>query len=176
MSIFSFSIGGVVVSEQDAYGLSVELSPVEGSATLRMQSGTLVKQTAWRKYQVKITSEGNYLPPALAGLDYGSSLEFASPQGITEKQTVAASITTTRSFRTDGDYVPEVYALLADGSKAVRASAVTGSSALSVTLTGGEQALIVLYFPRLSMYFSPPTHTWEQYDARSGWTITGEEI
>jgi hypothetical protein len=175
MSIFSFSIGGVEITESDAHDLSVELTPVEGSATLRTQSGALIKQTAWTKYAVKISSEGNYLPPALQGLDCSASMEFLSPQGITERKAVAASITTNRDFRTDGDYVPEVYALLADGSKSVRTSAIAGVNTLDVTLTGGEQALIVLYFPKLVMYFSPPSQTWEQYDARSGWTITGEE-
>lgn len=174
-SAFSFSIGDIEITESDVWDLSVDLIASEGASTLRTQSGSLVKQVAWTKYAVKISSEGHYLPAALSGLDYSSALEFVSPQGITESKTTAAAITTNHVFRQDGDYQPEVFAVLADGSKSSRASAITGAQSLSVTLTGGEQSLIVLYFPILQMFFSPPGQNWNQYQARSGWIIAGEE-
>ena len=66
--------------------------------------------------------------------------------------------------------------MLADGSKEIRESSITGANTLSVTLTGGEQSLTVLYFPKLTMYFSPPAQTWDQWPARSGWMMSGEEV
>jgi hypothetical protein len=174
--MFSFSIGGVTISDMDMFDLRVDLSPIEGAATRRTQNGTLIKWTAWQKYAVRISGEGHYLPPALAGLDYSAALEFVSPQGITESHAAATPVTTGRNFRQDGDYAPEVYGVLSDGSREVRASSITGPDTLSVTLEGDEASLAVLYFPILSVYFSPPPQTWDQYPARSGWTMTGEEI
>ena len=66
--------------------------------------------------------------------------------------------------------------VLSNGMKERRSSSVTSSNSVNVTLTGGEQSLIILYFPVLSMFFNAPTFTWNEYPATGSWTIKGQEI
>lgn len=173
---FSFFVDGLEITEADVWGLSVNLDLKEGAATLRTQSGNLVKQVAWTKYSVKIQCEGHYLPAALNSLDYSAAMEFISPQGITETKPAATSITTDRSFRQDGDYQPIVYSILTDGSKEIRASTITSATTLDTAYTAGvDTVYIVLYFPILQVFFNPPDQNWDQYSAKSEWTLSGEE-
>lgn len=155
----------------DEFPASQTFRKVQGSAILRMQDGTAVKQTQWEKIATHITGAG-FAPPALAGVDWKTSFEIScvAPMSLYSPSNIA---TIPSARRTDiGDQVLAFGVV--GGMNIITPVSVVGDTA-TATPVSGATGYKFWYYPKLTFFSFGPSERLDTAGGGNSWSIDAEE-
>ena len=163
-------LGGVpIVLHAGAPECSVE--GVEGAATVRMSTGTLVKMTHWNGKAAGSISGNGWMPPGLDGLDYSQPLELLStqPETISTTATSAALSSEPRS-----DVAPWALALV--GREWVPTACSYAAGIATATPVAGATLYAFYWLPAFQVFATKPSKGLNTGAASHSWSISWEQI
>ena len=162
-------IGGVVIGFGASHEISQEYETIGGRSFDRMMSGAGFLQTHWSKLKTTIRGSGR-LPEGLAGLNYNASMtvDCMAPRSIWSATT---SVTLPAGRRTD--LPPFAYAVV--NGRMIKTPVSISTNTATCGTVSGASGYLVAYYPRLTMYVSPPQTSFDGREIVASWTITAEE-
>lgn len=166
----------VTVPVYGAVELTQTYRPLEARTLYRYANGSAALRAQWSgKLATEISGKG-LIPPALAGLNYSSTLTL-SCIGHRSIFSSGAAVTLPAARRVDSEGTVIVRKWTADTYTSGTGTTTSGApNVLNITLATGEthNQYEVVYFPKLTVFASPPEESWTQNDGFS-WTLRAEE-
>lgn len=171
MSTRKLIIGGIEIIQPAAFKLSQNYTPVQAVSRVRMMSGALTQQTAWRnKVQTVISGDGI----APAGFDL---IDFSAPvliKCIAEESITSSSNVFTIPTNRRADYGVAGRALV--GNRMVNTDVTMDGDEATLATVPGALAYQAYYWPELLCFADPPTKTRGARTNDYGWVFEAEEI
>lgn len=170
MLLHNIIIGGVEISLDAAHQISQTYETIGGRSQRRMLDGSALLQNNWVRRRTVITGQGR-LPEGLSGLDYDTTQVIAcmAPLSIWSATTNATLPAARRT-----DWPPHGYAIVS-GRQISTPISIAGN-AVTFSAVSGASGYVVVYYPSLTCYLSPPRLSFDGRGPVAGWTLEAEEI
>jgi hypothetical protein len=167
-------VAGVDVPIWAMIDISQRYETVTSTFRSRMRSGTLKQRTIWSgKLRTTITGSG-VIPAGLGEIDYESSFSlWCVAHRSVQHATTGIQIPANR--RTDAGSLPYGRALV--GEKWISTDvASTVDNTINLVAVSGATQYQVCYFPKITVFASPPIEDKPQHGPVFGWSLVAEEV
>jgi hypothetical protein len=169
----TFILGGVSVPFESHLDLNQDYQEQKASRITRHCDGSARKQTAWSGKTVIRTTGSGWYPPGFDLLDYDASMEMSC---ISLKAVTSASntITIPAARRIDQGFEPFASATVSGGKRDATITGIVGNVVTVATVTGAA-FYTVYYYPKLTVFASPPVIQHDAINDRYSWQMDAQE-